>query len=1061
MRRSTLALLLLGASAAQAQVDRATLSGTVRDPSGNGVGGATVVLTNITTNVEARVGATSEGRYLATNVAPGPYLVEAEARGFATRGEVILLNVGEKARLDIEFDLASVIEIEDLLKVRVLPEPESARRLLETEQAALGTVVDQAFISKLPLAIRNWDDLLALVAGVQGDRYTEEFGGTTAGRTGGVNIHGNRQLYTNFLLDGVDNATISTNVQELSTQVSRPSIDSIEEFRVVTSPFSAEYGRLAGGAVSVSTKSGANTLHGTAYHYYRNARFDSTSFFAKRAGQPKPANDQNQFGGNFGGPLRKDRAFFFVDYEGTRITRGVIRQTRVPTEPERRGIFNQTIRDPLTGEPFPGNTIPPDRIDPIAAKLLSLLPFPNAPGSNNFLRQPNISDDSDRLLVRLDLHPGNRDSLFARYIYSKRHRFIPGFFGGAIDGTVASSAGRQEFETHGLVLGWTRRFGPSVVNELRVSWSQSRSDGFQEPFGRNGPELIGLPGVPDDPRVNGGVVGVDIDGFGHLGSPTFLPKFQHTDQVQYEDTFSWLRGGHQLKFGADVRAPVRNEYMDIPATRGNLRFRGRFTGLPLADFLLGYVANADLSNGYVVDQRHWAVSAFVQDDWKATRRLSVNMGLRYDFVTPALEAQNRQTNFDPAMGSLVLAKDGSLEDRGLVKPDRNNLAPRLGVVYALGETTVLRAGYGQFFNAYERLGSEDQLALNPPGLRNNSVSATSDTDPVFFLREGFPPDFLANIDLSRLRIRALKRDLPKPKIHEWSAGIERRVSAGIFVSADVVLARGRNLPNLRNLNQPVGGTGPLPFSGFGSIEWRENSASSRYEGLDLTAERRFSRGLGFSVAYTLSRSADQSAEHLAAGGSPSFPQDASHLEAWEGPSDYDTRHRFVGAFVYELPFGEGKRWARSGLSRALLGGWFMSGILTARSGRPFTVTQGSNSVGGLATGLPDRVGDGTGPRTVDAWFDVGAFKPVPSGTFGNSGRNILRGPGWSTLDLSLQRRFKVRARVATTVRWDVFNVFNRANLGLPDANISSATVGRVTTLAGDPRIMQFSLRVDF
>lgn len=1063
MRRLAALLLLLlgGAAVAHAHVDRASLRGTVRDPSGTPVRDASVVLTDILSNVTTRVTATAEGRYLALDLPPGRYLVEAEAAGYRSRGEVVLLEVGQKARLDLEFDLGSVIDIGELLEIRVLPAAETARRLLDTEQAALGTVVEQAFVSKLPLYIRNWDDLLALVPGTQGDRYTEETGGTTAGRTGGVNVNGNRSLANNFLLDGVGSNTISTNVQELSTQVSRPSIDSIQEFKVVTSPDSAEYGRAPGAAISVTTKSGGRDFRGTLYEYLRNDAFDSSPFFTERAGLAKPRNDQHQFGANLGGPLRRDRAFFFLDYEGTRIARGVTRTTRVPTAEERRGSFTQPIVDPLTRQPFPGNTIPAERLDPIALKLLALLPLPNADGVNNFVRQADVTDDADRVLARLDLKLSDRDTLFGRYIHTRRERFIPGFFGGTVDGTVTSAFGRQHFKTDGLVLGWTRRFGASLTNELRVAWSRSRSDAFQEPFGRNGPELIGLAGVPDDPRINGGVVGVNMDGFGRIGSPNFLPKFQHTDQVEYLEGLTWLRGEHQLRFGLNVVAPMKNEYMDVPATRGDLRFRGRFTGHPVADLLLGYVSDAELSNVYLVDQRYWSFSLYVQDDWKANERLSLNLGLRHDFITPALEAGNRQSNFDPATASLVLAQDGSLEERGLVKPDWNNVAPRVGVVYKLGERTVLRGGYGLYYNLYDRLGSEDQLALNPPGLRNNSVAAPSGTVPVFFLRDGFPPDFLARADPSRLRLRAVARDSPKTEVHQLTAGFQRRLGAEVVLSADVALALGRHLTNLRNLNQPQGGSGALPFAGFGPIEWRESSGRSRCVGLDLSLERRFTRGLGLLVRYTLSDSVDQSTEHLTAGGSPSFPQDARDLEKWDGPSDFDTRHRFVGALLWELPFGEGRRWARQGLPRALLGGWLLGGIVTARSGRPFTVTQGSNNVGALSTGLPDRVGSGEGPQQLDRWFDLSAFPAVPSGSFGDSGRNILRGPDWRTLDLSLQRRLKLSDRLGATFRWDVFNVLNRANFGLPDANISSPTAGMVTTLAGDPRIMQFSLRLDF
>jgi hypothetical protein len=1068
MRRIWLAAMLVcAASGARAQVDRAQLSGTVKDPQGAVIPGAAISLTHSASNVVTRVKTTGSGVYLTVSLPPGRYVVEAEAPGFQRGSQLVILDVGQRARVDFTLGLGGITE-----SVTV----EEARRLLATEDATLGTVIDQTAVARLPLAIRNWDDLLALVAGVQGDRFTEEGGGTSSGRTGGVNVHGQRSLQNNFLLDGVGNNSISTNVQELTTQVSRPSVDAIEEFKVVTSPYSAEYGRSPGAAISVTTKSGTSKVRGTLYEYYRNASLDANNFFSNRAGQPRPSNDQNQFGGNVGGPLVRDKAFFFLDYEGTRITRGVTRVTRVPTADERAGRFGAPVRDPATGLPFPGNAIPAARFDPVAVAMLDLLPQPNQQGANNYFRQPDVVDDSDRIMGRVDLRPSGNDTVFARYIYSKRRRFIPGAFGGLADGTGTSAFGDQEMRSHGLVAGWTRILGASMVNELRVSWSHAASDAVQEPFGQTTPSGALIPGVPADPTVAGGIAGVTIDGYfsgpglGRLGSPDFLPKFQRTDQLEVMDTVSLVRGGHQLKLGVDVLAPMRNEYFDVPATRGSLRFRGRYTGNPMADFLLGYVSDAQLSNVYVVDQRHWAASGFVQDDWKLGAKLTLNLGLRYDFITPALEAANRQTNFVPGGGGqLVFATDGSLEQRGLVKPDSNNLAPRIGVVYRLDAKTVLRGGYGIFYNIFDRVGSEDQLALNPPGLVNNALTASSNTSPLFLLRSGFPADFLAplNLDpaagqLRRIRIRAVSEEAPKTTVHQASLGVQRQLGDFLVVSADAVLSLGRNLASLVNLNQPAGGGGALPYPNFGFIEWRAQNATSSYRGLDLSIERRFARGYGFTLAYTLSESRDQAAEHLSAQGSPSFPQDATNLGAWEGPSDFDVRHRFVASVVAELPFGKGKRWATSGVGRAVLGGWTISGIFALRSGRPFTVRQGGNNVGQGMTGLPNLVGDPKGDETIDRWFNVAAFQAVPSGTFGNAKRNTLRGPGWQSLDLSLTRQIATGTRVGALLRWDVFNVLNRANFGLPERDISTAaTVGTITTLAGDARVMQLSVRLTF
>jgi hypothetical protein len=1068
MKRKLLPLsaaLVLFAVTARAQVDRATLTGTVKDQTGAVIAGASISVTHAATNALTRVRTTGDGAYLAPNLIPGTYTVQAEVQGFGAQSRAVILEVGQRARIDFTLAVGQMSEAVTVAE---------ATRLLDTTQAAVGSVIDQSAVSQLPLAVRNWDDLMVLVPGVQGDRFTEEGGGTSFGRTGGVNVHGSRSLQNNFLLDGVDNNSISTNVQELTTQVSRPSIDAIEEFKIVTSPYSAEYGRSPGAAISVTTKSGTNSFRGSGYYYFRDERFDSNTYFNEdfrvERDLPvieKPSNDQDQYGFNLGGPILKDRLFFFADYENTRITRGTTRSTRVPTLAERQGIFASAIRDPLTGQPFPGNVIPPSRIDPVAAAIFGLLPEPNTNETNNYVRpDADVIDNADRVTGKLDFRASDKSTFFLRYIYTDRERSIPGAFGGTIDGTGTSAFGDQTITSNGLVLGWTRIFGPSVVNEFRFSWSAVDSDAVQQPFGQLPPPDAQVPGVPNDPLVAGGIVGTSIDGYfggpglGRMGSPDFLPKFQHTSQWEFLNTLSWLTGDHQLKFGINVLAPMKNEYMDIPSTRGTVRFRGRFTGNSVADFLLGYTSDAALSNVWVVDQRHWATSFFVGDDWRVSPKLTLNLGLRYDFITPALEAENNQLNFDPAgSGSVFAATDGSLEDRGLVRPDTNNFAPRVGLVYQVSDTLVLRGGYGIFYNMFDRIGSEDQLALNPPGLINNSLSTSSTTTPLFFLRDGFPANFLdpSQLDYRRIRLRAADQDASKTTIHQYSVGVQKVFAGAYVVSLDFVGTQGRDLANLVNLNQPIGGSGPLPYPAFGFIEWREQNATSSYKGMDLGFQRRFAQGWSFSLAYTLSECIDQSAEHLATGGSPSFSQDARDLEAWEGPCGFDTRHRFVGSFVVQLPFAK----TSGGLVKAVLGDWTVSGIYAYRTGRPFTVTQGSNNVGQGHTGLPNRIGGGEGPQTVDKWFDPAAFQAVPSGTFGDAGRNILRGPDWQSLDLSLQKNFPM-GRTNLNLRWDVFNVFNTVNLGLPDANIANtATVGTIRSLSGDPRIMQFSARIQF
>jgi outer membrane receptor protein involved in Fe transport len=1052
----TFAVVLLAyAATASAQVDRATLTGIVRDPSDLAVSGAQVKVTSLATNGVVTATTTSDGTYLVVNLMPGEYLVEVEAKGFQRFAQTVALETGARSRLDLSLPVGAVTETVTV---------EGVTPLVNTENAVVGTVVRSAEVEKLPLAIRNWDDLLALVPGVQSDRYTEQSGGTASGRTGGINVHGNRSLQNNFLLDGVANNSFSTNVQELSTQISRPSVDAIDEFKVVTSPYAAEYGWSPGAAIIVNTKSGTNTIRGTVYDFFRNDKLDTINFFAKRANQPKAKNYQNQFGGNAGGPIVRNRAFFFGDFEATRVEQGVLRTGRVLTDAERAGTFTTAIRDPLTGQPFPNNQVPANRIDPVARNIIGLLPPANATGGNNFINQPNVNDEAERYLGRIDIPLGN-DNLFFRYIYTDRFRFVPGWFGGVIDGTSTSAWGRNYLSSHAAVGGWTKVLGDSLVNEARFYYARGVNDGTQDPFGADGNGQIGFRGATD-PRVVGGIVGIDISGHIRLGSPNFMPKFQHTEQFQYLDTLTWLRGRHQIKVGADVLFPLRNEYFDVAPTRGNLSFNGQFTGNAFADFLLGYAQTAALTNVHVVNQRLWSTSFFAQDDWKATDELTVTLGLRYDFMTPPYEADNRITNFDPTgSGSLVSATDGSLEERALVKPDKNNFAPRLGAIYNLGARTILRGGYGVFYNQFERIGSEDQLALNPPELRNVSISAASgSTTPALLLRDGFPSNFLDQLVIANLMLRAANPDSPRTRVQQFGVGIERQLGDNMMASADVTASVTDNLAVLRNLNQPLRGTtdanGPRPYPLFGSnIQLREMIGEGRYRGLDLGFQRRFVNGYSWRVSYTLGDARDNAPEHL--GDNADRPQNGRDLDSWEAPSNFDIRHRVVSNFIVELPFGEGKPMLQDGAGAKILGGWLVSGIFSARSGRPFTVTQGTNNVGPGATGVPNLVGDVEGPQTVEEWFNKAAFALVSSGTFGNSPRNVARGPGWVTFDLSLQREIRFTQRFNATLRWDIFNVFNRANFGLPERNITAATAGVISTLAGDPRVMQLSVRVAF
>jgi hypothetical protein len=1119
-----------------AQVDNASLTGLIKDVNGAVISGARVVVVNKATNISLETKAGEDGYYTFSNLRPGVYEITVEQQGFKreTRSAV-QLSIGQRARLDFALTVGQVSEAVTVT---------SDSLILQRDDASLGNVVDNQRITKLPLLQRSWDDLLTQVAGTQGDPYTEQSGGTASGRTGAVNIHGARSLTNNFILDGQDNNSISENVQELSTQVARPSVDAIGEFKVITSQYAADTGRSAGGVVSVTTKSGSNQFHGIAYEYLRNKVFDANDFFSNRLGRARPQRVQNQFGGNLGGPIIHDRAFFFADYEGTRIRQGVLRIATVPLAIEKAGNFSgnlgaeilvggqrvpilnpngtpsgQFVRqgqlfDPRTQvanplfnssqpaspfnpqfirQPVAGNII--SNIDPVAAQLAALYPSPTLSGrANNFARTPSLSDDQDRLITRIDYRLNQTNDLFGRYAFTKRKRFVPGFFGGIPDGTDTSAWGRSDIKSHFLTIGWNRIINTAIVNEFRFGYSRSKADTVQDPFGQGSTSDF-VPGVPDSEAVQGGLPAILISGFSpRLGSPDFLPKFQHSDQFQYTDTLSWTHGVHVFRFGSDIMLPMKLNYLDVPNTRGRLTYDGSYTqfagglsgtGNALADFLVGTARNAALSNLNIVNQRRYMYAFFGQDDWKIKRNLTFNLGLRYDFGSPAYEANNRLTNFDPvaaasatnnaqAMASLRIAADGSLASRALVKPDRTNFAPRLGFSYSPGDNWVVRGGYGIYYNLLDRMGSEDQLSLNPPFLVNFNFTSNTIT-PAATFTTGFPPSTLdpATVNLAQVQLRAANPNASTSYIQQYSIGIQRELAGDWLAEIAYVGSKGTHLPTLRDLNQPLPGQTNLTraqrfrFPAFGLVEYRDDNGISNYNSMEATLDKRFNRGYTVRAAYTFSKSLDNSFEHLTSGGSNSFPQNARDVHSWYGLSDFDVRHRFVANGIWELPFGRGRKYFQEGVSAKLLGGWELSGSFNVRSGKPFTVTQSGDplSLGSLSTPLPDLLAD---PRvsnqTIDRWFNPAAFQLLTATTnrFGSEGRNVLIGPGFASLDFSIHRQFGLGTESRyLDFRWEVFNALNRANFGLPNRTINSSNVGTITTLAGDPRVMQFALRLNF
>lgn len=1118
MRKMTIWLCLLLSSGipAWSQVENASLTGSVTDPSGAVIPDASVTATQIGTNLEQKTTTDSAGYYLFPALLVGTYTVTVEATGFKKAiHENTVLGVGQRARSDFNLEVGLVTQQVDV--------KESATAL-QTEDASPSTVIENNMVLDVPTGQRNWDDLMLLVAGVGGDRYTEQNGSTMSGRTGGVTVNGVRTLQNNFILDGIDNNTISENVQELSTEVVHESLDAIDEFKMITDPYSTEYGRSPGAAIIVATKSGSNQLHGTGWEFVRNDKFDATDFFTNLAGSTKAEYRQNQFGGNIGGPIKKDHAFFFFNYEGTRRVQGSPILTSIPTASEREGDFSSNagalngttystiydgVGDCFAKDPgafnangsFVNNQIPSTCLDPEAQRLINLFPLPDltpaAPpyDANNWFQTPVLLDDNDTITGRVDWQLTPSQRVFVRYNWQDHYRYDPGTFTGVAWSNGSSSHGVYLLPSQQAAIGYDWVVSPRILNEVRIGWGRNNSYSKQPQLGipADYEASFGVLGVASDPAFSGGLPGTTIIGGGglptpnggvggsELGAPDYLPKWQRTNQFEWVDTMSLTQGAHQFKWGADIHAPMRNIFRDIFGTRGGWVFTGQFTGVPFADWLMGYPGVVYLTNALSVDERIWMASFFFQDAWKATRKLTVNYGLRYDYATWPYSASNALLNLNPATGQAITPANSPF-GRSLVQPDYHNWGPRVGLAYQASTNWVLRAGYGRFYQLYEREGSEDMLALNLPYLVNNVVSSASGTATANNMRVATGFNLSLNpATVSRYSVdsRTVNPQDVEPSVDQWSAGFQRLLPGNMVLTLDYLGTKGTHLSLLENGNEntfnPNGtptGYAPWATDGWGEIEYRDNGGNSIYHSLQASLEKSTSHGLTLHAAYTYSHLIDEEHDNLYGGDSPSFVEDRYNIEGTErGNSDLDNRHRLAVGYVYQIPTIPAS--SATGAAHALrevVRDWRLSGMTTYRTGGPFTVLADEidSLVEGPYSGLISVQGDCLGngalsrsARTPMRWFNTAAYALQSVPRIGTCGRNTLFGPPLTQFDFSLNRSVNFGEQRRLELRWDVLNAFNTAHFGYPDSEVTDSTFGTITSLAGDPREMQFALKFYF
>lgn len=1027
--------------------------GVVTDDTGSVVPGATVTITNLRTSLQRVIITDESGHYVAPLLPPGEYQVAVELSGFrrAVR-ERVTMQVNQEVRADFRLSIGAVAE-----QVEVTAEVP----LVQTDTATVGTVVTARQAVELPLNSRNFLQLNLLVPGALPGAKGSQLG--TQG--GSINVHGLREASNFFWLDGIDNTT-----QAIGQLVVNPPIYSVQEFRVQSPTYATEFGRTAGAQVNVITRSGSNALHGDVYEFFRDDALDARNFFDPPGEIPEFR--RHQFGVDAGGRIIRDRTFFFFGYEGLRERRAGTLTARVPTPEMAAGNFSSllpgvVIRDPATGLPFAGNVIPSNRLDPIGAVLASAYPAPNAADpQRNYIANPLNTLNDDSLILRIDQNVTQNNRFLVRYNFQNidalepvnlfvRTTNIPGF-------------GRRQpatrFQTFGVAD--THTFASNLLGEFRFGWNRWKLDYQQQDQGEDVAGRLGISGLSRDP-LNFGFPLLNLGGaFDNLGSATNLPQGGPFDTWFWAGTLTWVKGGQTVKGGADFRYFDSNFFLN-PTARGSFTFTGAYSGHPLSDLLLGLPSLAVRGVGEsAFDFVSKGFTAFVQDDWRARENLTVTVGLRYELNVPVYERQDRLRNFWFDEGRVVAPGDSGVP-RALYFADKNNFAPRVGAawdVFGDGKWS-LRGGYGLFYEV-AIVNTNLGMRLNPPLFRAD-IAFGDGRDVTLGNAFASTVNLIPNFSV-------FQKDFHDGYVQQWSVTVQHELLPRLLIDVGYVGNRGNKLYRQLNMNQPRPGPGAVqarrPYPQFGAMNMIASAARSEYHGLDVRAERRFSNGLSFLASYTLSRARDDSSAYGGNYSDSNFPQDSRNLAGEWGPSNFDSPQRFVLSFIYELPFGPGRRFGggAQGLAAALIGGWQANGIWTAQSGQPFTpVMAVDNSNTGQFQDRPDQVGDPYAPggscqatRTPNCWVNPAAFaRPAPF-TFGNAVRGSLRGPGYHNLDLSLMKNVRLADSRTLQFRIEAFNLANRVNFDNPNRTALTPLFGQIFS-AGPSRQVQLGARFIF
>lgn len=1089
-------LSLLPALLAFGQFESGTVLGTINDPSGAAVANANVTLKNTKTGVDVETKTDGSGNYTFVNARLGNYKVHVEAPGFqSVDTDGFDLNINARQRIDLALQVGSSTQ-----SVTV----NDAAALLETDNSSRGQVINPTQIVNLPLNGRAYADLILLVPGSARSPLSNQ---SASSRDASFNVNGQRSELNNFLLDGIDNNAYGTSNQGFSNQVIQPNPDALAEFKVETDNYSAEYGRATGAVVNATIKSGSNQIHGAAWEFLRNTDLNAVGYFKPSNGQ-KPRFNQNQFGGALGGPIVKNKVFLFGDYEGFRRPYHPVQTATIPTINLRNGNFGIPVRNPLTNITYNG-IVPASAISPFAQTVLSQLPSPtNGNSTNNYVSNPAETINSDKGDIRGDAYFTDHLSAFVRYSQGDIRIFSPA----AIPGPSGGNANGDVFiRNKQLVPGFTWTVNPTSVLEVRVGLDYT--EGGKNPIGLGiSASQYNIPNLPTNPAFAGGLYSLNFSGsLSQLGRQSSNPQYQYPLVLDPKVNFSKILSHHSLKVGFEYQL-IDTQVQDFHPKYGSDNYTGFFSnpnypnnnGLTtaqqqvysLADFMFGARSHYEQNNYAVAHLRQRMYFGYLQDDYKASEKLTLNLGVRYEFATPQWDRDNKLANFDPVNARLIQASSGSLYNRALVNPKHNNWAPRIGLAYKLGSRTVLRSAYGISYVQFNRMGGENLLVYNGPNVVNafidqvpTQATCTSvDSLPGTCFRPtnlGFPNNFASpsNFNTATSQLRYIPADIRTGYVQSWHATLQHDLghdllldlayvgnhSVGLMVLADANQAA----PNVLGQNLLVNPR--RPYKNFTTIEEAFAGGFGSYHALQFKVEKKYSTGLYFINSFTWSKAIDNAPGHLENYNGDNSRINIANPGLERGLSSYNQPFNNTTSILYDLPFGRGRRFNIGNKALDLVaGGWGVNIISTLTSGLPINVGYGPTTQGQvspLLTPRPNLTGQDLllpeDQRTGARWLNVNAFS-IPSYTqpFGNAGRNLVKGPFFQQVDLGVHKNFALWSEAShIEFRAEAFNLTNKTNFsaysGFNTTYAPGSSSFGVFTQAFPARQLQLALKLVF